>query len=394
MQLSDRILQFEIPRQEYEERIARVRDALRAREIDFGIGYFSPFMPGISQYLTGFDPHIETAAFAVGTDAYILGGPEIAAQAEPVMKAGQMRTVLEFQVLTHNYPHAHYYRLKDVIAEVSLNPTIRRVGILNRKDLVPISWIEMLKEVVGPDVQFVDAQDILDDLRYIKSEKEIEAFKIACAIATEAVAAMLEALKPGMRELEVAAIGDKIMKDCGAYNFALDSMVMSGKRINTIVGRATNKVIEEGELVSIGVSPRFYGYAGTVARTVVAGKANDDQIDFLQKGANALEIAVANLKVGAPANKLEGAVHEYLKSVNLYEYVSYSVLHGIGLTEVLDEKAPRGDDKITASTTLMLDVGLFNHPVHHGFRHEDPYVIHADGQVERLTDLPVDVFLR
>lgn len=392
--LNEAIFQFSIPDSEYKHRLLLVKKALKERGIDLGIGYFTPFMPGIAQYLTGFDPNIETGGIIVGTDVFILGGPEIEALARPVIRNGKIRTVMEFQVLSHKYPHAHYYKLKDVIKEAALKDKVSKVGILVRREFLPIHWLDMIKKELGESVEFVNAQDILDNLRYIKSEREIEAFRIATNIATRAVEAMLDALEPGMRELELAAIGDRVIKENGAYNYGLDTMVMSGSRINTIVGRATNKRIMDGELVSIGVTPRFEGYCGTVARTVVAGSANEDQLEFLEHGAKALQIAVANLKAGTPAKVLENAVIDYFKSVGLYDYVCYSVLHGIGLTEVLDEKSPRGDELITPGTTLMLDVGLFFHPKHNGFRHEDPYVIHHDGTVERLTDLPVDVFFK
>jgi Xaa-Pro aminopeptidase len=388
-------LDFRIPTQEYAGRERRVLEEMQARRLDLGIGYATPFMPGAMQYLTGFDPHIETAALAVGaTGVYILGGPEVEALARPAIRHGQIRTLLEFQILPQLYAHASYQALRDVLREVTGGEPVRRVGILVRKEFLPLHWLEMLKTAIGSEIELVDASDILDEMRYCKSEAEMDAFRQSSRIATAAMKAMLEVLRPGMRELEVAAVADCVVKEAGAHNFGYDTIVMSGPRINTIVGRATNKVIEDGEVVSLGVSPRFEGYTSTLGRTVVAGRARADQIAFLDHGNRAFEIAVTHLRAGEPAGALETAVADYFRQVGLYEYVSYSVMHGIGLTEVLDERVPRGTQLIPAGATFMLDVGLFFHPVFHGLRHEDPFIVHRDGTVEHPTDLPMTVYRR
>jgi Xaa-Pro aminopeptidase len=74
----------------------------------------------------------------------------------------------------------------------------------------------------------------------------------------------------------------------------------------------------------------------------------------------------------------------------------YGVGHGIGLSECLEEKTATAvsDYEIPTGISMMLDIGLFHHPTFHGSRHEDPYLVDQNGQVERLTDLPVAVFQR
>lgn len=385
----------EIPAREYAERTRRVQEELRRRKLDIGVGYATPFMPGAMQYLTGFEPHIETAALAVGPGGvYILGGPEIAAMARPAIRHGSIRIVHEFQVLPQHYANAQYVHLREALSEAAGGSPIRRVGILVRPEFLPLQWVRLLRQAVDEEFEFVDAQGILDEMRYAKSPAEMEAFRQASHIATDAMKAMLAALQPGMTELEVAAIGDKVAKEAGAADFGFDTMVMSGPRINTVVGRATNRRIGESEMVSIGVSPRLEGYTSTIGRTVVAGKALPEQVAFLDQGYRGMEIAVQHLRAGTPARELEEAVAAHFRDVGLHDYVAYSVLHGIGLTEVLDEKVPRGEEPIAAGTTLMLDVGLFFHPRFHGLRHEDPFLIHPDGRVERMTDLPVTVYRR
>src|SRR5680860_548010 len=122
-------LSFNFDENEYETRVKNIQKTLSDRGIDLGIGYATPFMPGCMQWLLGFEPQIETAALAVGSkDAYILAGPEIEAMAKPVMKAGQVRTLMEFQILPQKYAHVTYCSLPEVLKEVVENKSIRRIG--------------------------------------------------------------------------------------------------------------------------------------------------------------------------------------------------------------------------------------------------------------------------
>lgn len=390
--------QFAIKPAEYEARIQKTVWHLKERGIDLGIGYSTPFMPGCMRYLTGFEPHIETAALAVGEGgAYILAGPEVEAMARPancppVMKAGHVRTLLEFQVLPQKYAHVTYCSLKDVLGEVACAKPIRKIGIMIRREFLPVYWLDMLTQALGGDVEYVDAQDILDDMRYHKSPDELKAFGIAAQISAHTVDTMIKHLKPGMRELELTALADYTAKMCGADTFSMDAIVMSGFRNNTVVGRGTNKIIQEGELVSLGFSARIDGYAATVARTVVAGKASAAQLEFLDHMARTLDIAQQNLVAGKSSGAMEKAAADYLRQVELHDYLCYSIAHGIGLTEVLDEKVPRGDDLFESNTTLMMDVGLFFHPQYGGGRIENPYIILADGTAKCATDYPTRVY--
>jgi len=144
----------------------------------------------------------------------------------------------------------------------------------------------------------------------------------------------------------------------------------------------------------LGVSPRFEGYTSALGRTVVAGGATAEQAEFLDRGIHAHELAISQLVVGKPARDVDLAARQYLGRVNLGQYHTYGVGHGIGFTECLEEKTATqsSDYDLPPGVAIMIDVGLFGHPVFHGARHEDPFLISHDGKTERLTDLPMKVY--
>ncbi len=169
---------------------------------------------------------------------------------------------------------------------------------------------------------------------------------------------MLDKVTPGMRELEVAAAGDAVCKTLGAYGYGYDTMVCSGPRINTIIGRSSNRVIQQGDLAMLGVSPRFEGYTSALGRTVVAGGATAEQAAFLDHGIHAHELAVTQLVAGTPARDVDLAARRYLNSVGLAQYHTYGVGHGIGFTECLEGKTATqlSDYDLPAGIAIMIDV--------------------------------------
>ena len=218
-------------------------------------------------------------------------------------------------------------------------------------------------------------------------------YRIASGIATEAMRRLLDRVRPGLRELELASEADHVMKQMGAYSYGFDTMVCSGPRINTIIGRSSNRVIKDGEIVMLGVSPRYEGYTSALGRTVVAGTASPEQREFLDHGIEGYARAAEAFRAGQPARAVDAAARDYLTSVGLGPYHTYGVGHGIGFTECLEGKTATSssDYDLPVGVAMMLDVGLFGVPKHFGARHENPHMIDHDGQARVLTDLPMKV---
>jgi Xaa-Pro aminopeptidase len=379
-----------IAAQEFERRAEAVRGELRERGLDVGVAYGTPHVPGDVQYLTGYDPNLENAVVVVAPDRVVaLGGAEGEAMFADGGRLGEWRNLGAFEIPYQDYGDTRFWSLREVLEE-SLGEVPARIGLLSQKNVLSGEIVEL---VSAPGVELVDASEILLDARYRKSPLELAMFRVASSIATEAMRAMVAAVAPGVRELEVAAEGDRVAKQRGAYGFGFDTIVCAGERIDTIIGRATNRVIADGELVMLGVSPRYEGYTSALGRTVVAGAATAAQVEFLEHGIRAYELATEQLRQGGPASAVDLAAREHLGSVGLAQYHAYGVGHGIGLSECLEWKTATrlSTYDFPAGVAMMIDVGLFGHPTFFGARHEDPFAIDHDGVTERLTDLPMNV---
>lgn len=370
-------------------RLGRLRDRMAAAGVEAGIAYGTPHLPGDVQYLTGYDPQLESAAVVVTSgDILVVGGPEGEVMFADQGRLGEWRNLDAFKIPGQHYDGTRFWTLVELLEDAS-GQLPARVATLSAPDVLPWSITRALQAV---GVELDDRSGLLRELRYRKTETELTMFRIASTIATEAMEAMLAAVAPGVTELEVAAAGDAVVKRLGAYGYGFDTIVCSGPRINTIIGRAQQRRIEDGDIVMLGVSPRYEGYCSALGRTVVAGTATDEQRAFLAHGARAAKLAADALAPGRPAREVDLAARRYLEQHGLGAYHAYGVGHGIGLSECLEDRTATAisDYELPTGIAMMLDVGLFGHPRFFGSRHEDPFLVDHDGRVERLTTLPID----
>lgn len=381
----------EIPAEEFRERVKSLRAEMARRGLDIGFAYATPYMPGDVLYLTGFDTTVENATLLISQDKlFVLCGPEGSYVCRSELRYGEYRIVDEFKIPTEEYVNTPTVSIRSVIDELTAGK-IKKAGILTRPDVITVETIHVMRTVLGNDVEFVDAGDILYGMRFVKSANEQAILRISNRICIEAVKAMIESVKPGMREFEITAVGDYVMKKMGAYAYGFDSFVCSGERSNTIMGRGTGRIIREGDPVSIGAAARFAGYASTARRMTVAGGFTQKHIAFYEIGARGQEIAAENFRYGAPRNGIEKAVCEHFKRYGLFQYKVYSVAHGTGITECMEAEAftSNSPGTIPKNISMMLDVGIYFHPEFHGFSFENPYLINDKGETERLADYPL-----
>lgn len=354
------------------------------------LAYGTSAMPGDIQYLTGYDPQLENAALLVTPGKLIvLGGPEGRAMFLDQARLGNWCCLEGFEIPFQDYGDERFWSLGELLRDL-IGAVPARLGLLTASNVLTLDLYQRLA-ALDQAPRLVDVSEILADARYRKSPTELQLFRIASSVAADAVRAMLLALKPGSTELEVAAHGDYVMKTSGAYNSGFDTIVCSGPRINTVIGRASNRRIEEGDLVMLGASPRVEGYTSAVGRMAVAGTPTDEQLEFLERGVHAFELSTEQLVAGQPACELDLAARRYLESVGLGPYHAYGVGHGIGLSECAEWKTatPQSEYDIPNGIAMMLDVGIFGHPRFHGSRHEEPFLVDHEGNTERLTQLPM-----
>ena len=369
-------LSIKIPDEEILNRHQKVQSILNAHGIDIGIFFWYHEMPEDGIYLTGYNPTIERAAGLIMKKGFpiILAGPEAGKLAYEASKGQNVKVyfVKEFSIPGEYYEGINYHSLREIIKENVYGP-IKRVGLLTSLEIFPSALLDIFKKAFNKGVEFVDSSDILREQRYEKSESEFACMAQANKIASAAARAMLSILKPGLRESQVAAVGDFVMKSLGADGYGFETIVNSGSRCRTIIGPASNKIINEGEIVQIGCSPSYEGYKGVLRRTIILGKPTRRQSEFMRilrdaylQAEEALkEVVRKNLNV----NKIDLAARNYfskyeIDGFNMKEFHAYSSAHGTGLTECLEPMVvgPDTNSKYGYRVGIILDIGCYGHP--------------------------------
>ena len=367
---------------ETEKRIKAVREILKAKGLDAALIYFDELNIANGWYLTGWCGQFEKGSVLVPVEGepILLGGPE----SEPFVKMSSAITKVRcfpvFMVPEEEYPNATIINFKQLYEELKAEGTdLKRIGFVGTATIPHQVYCDFAEGFGGIDL--VDITDEYEDLRAYKSEWEGEQIIKATNLCDIAYDKMVEAIKPGAREFEVAAAGEAICRINGATSFAYSCIVGSGERAKAVVPTATDKVMEDGELVMIGIAPRVNGYAGTFGDTLpVNGVYTQTQKDLLNHMRETLRLTREMLKPGMTGKEIDVPGRKYYEKHGLADYIVCPFAHSIGLMEAeAPFFGPNGDFVLVPGMTVMVDVSFFGHPQLHGGRIETGYIITENG---------------
>ncbi|MCK5737287.1 MAG: M24 family metallopeptidase [Spirochaetaceae bacterium] len=192
----------------------------------------------------------------------------------------------------------------------------------------------------------------------------------------------------GMMEVQWSASATDRMRNLGAHALTFDPIIQSGIRMNTSIGKTYNKIVQEGEIISIGIGCRYKSYAGHVCRSTIVGKGSPEQKTFLRMGAEACKEAGLAVQYNTPMSNMDKASHRVFQKYGYSQYDTSSCGHGTGFTDGVGEGA--ATQKTTGlwpkNIVMMADVSLSNVPNLYGFRFEDGFLIDNDGNTIVLTE--------
>lgn len=185
-------------------------------------------------------------------------------------------------------------------------------------------------------VKAVYAKQTLDNARMIKTVDEIELLKIAAANTEKAFAAIVEQIRPGIRECDLVGIGLKALYEEGV-DHTEDLVCMSGYNTNPYNWTFTDKPIRPGDLIYIDVDGASYqGYKTCVYRTFCCGKATTRQKEIYAQALQFLRAGIDAAKPGKTNYDIMAAFPQtpevWGRGANEWGQVDpYCLAHGLGL---------------------------------------------------------------
>jgi Xaa-Pro aminopeptidase len=373
---------FGISTDEFVARQRRVHDALRARGFEAGFVFSDEHYDGDVPYLGGnTNISIEQVAGVIGkTGFHVIAGLEGGYIAEQLAHRARapVHKVELLQLADEKYP-IDAERLEDVV-EAAAGGRVDRIALLTPRQVLPDGIVAYLEGLYGAE-NVVDAQEVYYRIKYEKSEAEMRLIRDASVIADAMLRAMLAVLRPGLLETQVAAWAYFVGRELGAEEMGWDVMVGANEANRTLIGKALNRPIGQGDWVHLGVAPKRDGLNSCCRRSVVAVEdptaVNSDQRYWLDMVLEAYQVGLDGyLEVaasGRPARLQEQALVDYFASrsdevsrrvgrpVRLERLKPYTGTHNAGYTEcqefygaiTLDSHEPLGHRIVT-----MLDVAL------------------------------------
>ncbi|SFL81441.1 M24 family metallopeptidase [Pelosinus propionicus] len=171
----------------------------------------------------------------------------------------------------------------------------------------------------------------LDALRMVKDESEIALIKKAVKIADDAFSRIMSFLKPGMTEQEVALELEYYMRQLGAEKPAFDTIMASGKRGALPHGRASDKIIELGDFVTMDFGAVYKGYHSDITRTVCMGKATAKQKEIYEVVLAAQLAGVQAVTAGKIGKDVDAVARNIIIDAGFGEFFGHGLGHGLGL---------------------------------------------------------------
>ena len=270
-----------------------------------------------------------------------------------------------------------------IISEVASQAEAMNIKTLGfEKETLTYGMYELYNNALKADLMPVSG--LIEKIRLIKTEQEINIIKVACEIADHAFTHILEFIKPGRTELEVSNELEFFMRKHGAAGSSFDIIVASGIRSALPHGVATNKVIEKGDFVTLDFGALYNGYISDITRTVAVGQPSEKLVEMYEVVLESQLLALEKVGPGMTGIEADAVARDYLKSKGYGEAFGHSTGHGIGL-EVHEGPGLsfRSETVLEPGMTVTIEPGVYL-PGIGGVRIEDDILITETGN-EILT---------
>jgi len=228
-------------------------------------------------------------------------------------------------------------------------------------------------------------------LRLRKDADEVAALERACALTDACFAHLLDTVRPGMTERQVAWELEGWFRSNGADGIAFDPLVLVGARAAMPHGRTADVAVREGEPLLIDFGCAVDGYRTDMTRTVFIGSASDRARELYAHVLAAQEAAFAAARVGVIGSSVHQAALASLEAAGLGEAFTHGLGHGIGLETHEDPRLKTWEQPLEAGMVFTLEPGVYL-PGEIGIRIEDDIHLTDDGP-RRLTTAPRDLIV-
>lgn len=257
--LADTLAQSELPfpAAEYQARLDKVRKGMT----EHGLDALLLTDPADINYLTGYH------TFEVSVHACLVCTQErLVLQVASIETGAAVVTARVDEIIGYRWEN-----LDEIITPLAdLLFPCQQIGIDGWSSGLRFGVIEALMQTIGRE-RFSEAGTLIDAIRIVKSTAELEMLKESARITALGLDAAMAAIRPGMTDNDIAAVGSKALLENGSEFMSLQPIVTSGHRIGVIHVNHKRRVIQPNEPIFLEFGAAYQRYTAPMMRTAVTG---------------------------------------------------------------------------------------------------------------------------
>ncbi len=213
------------------------------------------------------------------------------------------------------------------------------------------------------DVKFIAEKEVsinIKEQRMIKTEQELNDIKKAQNIADRSFLELLEHIKSGVTENEIAARLEYIMRLNGSSKASFETIVLFGQRTSLPHGRPSENKLSKKDIILIDFGATVNGYRSDMTRTLFIGEATKEQETVYNTVVMAKNMAIANIKPGEKCSDIDAVARKFIDSGVYKDKFGHGLGHSVGL-EIHETPtfSHVSDQVLRVGTVMTVEPGIY-----------------------------------
>ncbi|MEE0264487.1 MAG: aminopeptidase P family protein [Acutalibacteraceae bacterium] len=274
-----------------------------------------------------------------------------------------------------------YKKLYDSVKDICSDEHITEIFI--EEENVTLAQADNLKKgfsIFGVTLSHDKLLDtIIKNQRIVKSQDEIAMIKKAQQITEQAYTEVLNYVKPGVTEREIALELEYLMRKKGADGVSFSLITITGKKTSLPHGEPADNAIKEGDFFLSDIGALYHGYHSDMTRTVAVKHATDEMVNIYDIVLNAQKNALKQVKSGVRAELVDTAARSVISESGYGDMFGHSTGHGVGL-DIHEQPnvSPKSETILSSGMIITVEPGIYI-PDKFGVRIEDMVLVTDSG---------------
>jgi len=280
----------------------------------------------------------------------------------------------------------HAPKAMDTVKQLLDQQGLKKVGF-EQNDLTYGTYLATAQALSG--IELIPTDGLVEQLRIIKDASELAVMQEAADLADRTFTHILNFLKPGAKELDIALEIEMFVRKNGAASTSFETIVASGERSALPHGKASDRILQSNEFVKMDYGAYYKNYCSDITRTVVLGKPTDKHKEIYNIVLEAQLEALDKIRPGMTGKEADALCRDVITRYGYGDYFGHGTGHGLGLEIHEEPRLSRlGHTVLTPGMTVTVEPGIYL-PGFGGVRIEDDIVI-TDTGIKIITQSSKD----